>query len=318
MKSRMEKMEQIIEVLYQSGCSANAPLQEKLSNIAPLYSQYSVRVLCEALKVDRGTFYNHIFRNKKENNSYQKRRDDLSQKILNVFNANHQVFAAKKIKVILQDEGVTVSVKLVGELMDEMNLSSVRNDAKKNYKKFNKGENMDRLKLDFTAEAPNQVWVSDITYFKYKDKKLYICVILELYSRRVVSYKISERPSTQNVTSSLKQAYNSREIQKQLIFHSDRGSQYISHTFRTLLNAYNITQSLSPAGKPRHNAVMESFFSTLKKEELYRMNYRSVAEFKTGIKNYVEFYNTKRPHATLGYKTPAYWEEAYYKRSNKS
>ena len=110
-----------------------------------LYGQYSVHVLCDALQVARGTFYNHIFRNKRENNSYQIRRTQLSEKILQIYNASKQIYGAKKIKAVLEQQGVYTSVKMVSELMNEMNIASIRSDSKKIYKQLHKPQKKDML-----------------------------------------------------------------------------------------------------------------------------------------------------------------------------
>lgn len=115
------------------------------------------------------------------------------------------------------------------------------------------------------------------------------------------------------VTSTFRQAYENRGRPQGLMFHSDRGAQYISDTFRLLLRDYGVTQSFSNSGKPYDNAVIESFFSTFKKEEAYRRNYRSENEFKKSVDEYIVFYNERRPHNTLAFKSPNRFEELYGK-----
>ena len=125
MKQRLDKLEKIIEVLKKVNCTNQATLQEKLKELALLHGQYSVYVLCEALNISRGTFYNHILRNKKENNSYQFRRTSLSEQIKRIYEESHQIYGMRKIKAILNECGITISEKMVTELMREMNLSSI-------------------------------------------------------------------------------------------------------------------------------------------------------------------------------------------------
>ena len=316
MKQQLKKQKQIIEVLKSVDCTMNATLKEKLYALEKLYGQYSVHVLCEALEVSRGTFYNHILRNKKKNNSYQSRRDELSRKIKEIYDESKQIFGAKKIKAVLSDRGIKTSDKMVSELMQEMNLTSIRTNSKKIHMQRNNTEKKkDLLSMNFSVSAPNQVWVSDITEFRVNEKTYHICAILDLYSRRVVSYKISERQSTQLITSTLKVAYGDRNPAAGLVFHSDRGVQYAAYKFQALLRSLNIEQSFSPKAKPQYNAVMESFFATMKKEELYRNSYHSVQEFKDCVKEYIEFYNITRPHSTLSYKSPNAYETMYYRMS---
>ena len=317
MKQRLEKLEQKVEVLQKVNCTVSSPLKEKLQELSLLHGQYSVHVLCEALEVPRGTFYNHIFRNKGENNSYQIRRTQLSTLIKQIYEESNQIFGAKKIKAVLANQGEVVSDKMVAELMQEMNLYSIRTGAKKNFARFNYEKKEDSLQMNFSVNAPNKVWISDVTCFKIDNKFQYICAILDLYSRKVIAYKISQKHSTQLITSTFKLAYAKRKPENGLIFHSDRGTQYTSHAFQKLLKTSHIEQSFSPSGKPHHNAVMESFFSSMKKEELYRTNYHSVGEFKERIKKYIGFYNIERPHATLAYKTPNTYERFFYDKQEQ-
>jgi transposase InsO family protein/transposase-like protein len=318
MKQHITKLEQKVEVLQKVNCTVSAPLKEKLHELALLYGQYSVQVLCEALDVDRGTFYNHVLRNKKENNSYQFRRNQLSELIRQVYEETDQIYGAKKIRAILSGQGVAVSDKMVAELMQEMNLHSIRNSAKKDYLQFNYEKKKDHLKMQFSVDAPNQVWVSDVTYFNPGSKFQYICAIIDLYARKVVAYKISQKHSSQLITATFKQAYSSRKPESGLIFHSDRGVQYTSHTFQKLLKSCGVRQSFSPSGRPHHNAVMESFFSTMKREELYRIKYHSLNEFKERIEGFINRYNNERPHITLNYETPDAHERLFYdKQSNQ-
>ena len=317
LKKRVEKLEGIIQVLKSVDCTVSAPLQDKLKALETLYGQFSVHTLCDALEVPRGTFYNHILRNKKENKSYQLRRTELSEQIRQIYDESDQIYGAKKISAVLKSRGVATSDKMVSELMQEMNLASIRTGAKRLYMRFHAQKKNDRLGKQFSASAPNQIWVSDVTYFAYNKKMYYICAILDLYSRKVLSYKISQKHSSQLITSTFRSAYEDRRPAEGLIFHSDRGTQYTAFAFQKLLKTLHVEQSFSPSGKPCHNAAMESFFASLKREELYRRNYHSVEEFKECVRKYMDFYNMERPHSTLGYKAPNAYETLYYARQSQ-
>ncbi len=306
---RCEKQEQLIAVLKTVGCLPSAPLKEKLVALERLYGRYSVHVLCEALDVSRGTFYNHIKRNKRSNSSYAKHREELKVLIQQVFEESRQTFGAEKICAVLHERGHVAGVKLVAELMREMGLSSVTQSAKADWKKAMSLEwKTNHLKQNFHADTPNTVWVSDVTVLRLKETYYYLCVIIDLFSRKVVAYKMSRRNSTQLITSTFWSAYASRKPGAGLIFHSDQGGQYTSYSFRSLLEKLQVTQSFSRSGRPHDNAVAESFFSTFKKEEFYRSNYRSEKELHQGIDTYISFYNQKRPHTTLKNKTPEQFE----------
>lgn len=130
----------------------------------------------------------------------------------------------QKIIAILSERGVAVRDKMVSRLMQELNLYSMRNSAKQDYLHLKEEKKTDHLKMHFSFQSPNQVWVSDVTYFKHGPRFQYICAIIDLYSRKVIAYKISQKHSSQLISATLKQAYASRRPKGELIFHSDRGA----------------------------------------------------------------------------------------------
>lgn len=175
------------------------------------------------------------------------------------------------------------------------------------------GECPDHLKQEFMQKAPNLVWVSDFTYIKVNGKWYYLCVVIDLFSRKVIGWQLSGKPDVDLVLSAFRKAYSNRDVEYGLIFHSDRGSQYTAFAFRQLLDSLNVVQSFSKKGYPFDNAVCESFFKYLKKEKTNRRNYRSVDELKTDLFEYIEsFYNNRRPHGSLGYLTPNEVEATYW------
>ena len=171
------------------------------------------------------------------------------------------------------------------------------------------------LEQKFEQKAPNLVWVSDITYLKVAGKWYYLCIIIDLYSRKVIAWDISAKPDTDLVISVFNKAYTKRNISDGLMFHSDRGTQYTAFKFRKLLDELNVVQSFSKKGYPFDNAVAESFFKYLKKEETNRRTFSSLSELKLSIFEYIEgFYNSKRPHSSLGDLTPNEKESLFYFR----
>ncbi len=198
-----------------------------------------------------------------------------------------------------------MSKRFVTSIMQDMGLVSMSPTAKKDHDRLVTSiPKKNILNQNFTAERPNQIWVSDITCYKLKGKHYYIAVILDLFSRKVIAHRISTVASTKLITAAFRQAYAERTPCPGLIFHSDRGTQYASQSFQQLLLSCHVEQSFSRTGRPHDNAVAESFFASLKREELCRRNYRSVAEFRQAVDDYITFYNTKRPHRTLNYKCP--------------
>ena len=313
LENKVKRLEGIIEILQGVNCTVSSPLNEKLDALEQLYGKYSVHMLCEALNVPRGTFYNFILRNKRDNTWYSKRQEELRIKIQEIYDENNQIFGAAKIAAVLKEQGYRTSDKTVRKLMRDMGLTSIRQDAKSIYDKEQR-KFKNRLNQRFNVSKPNEVWVSDVTYFRWKEKNIYICAIIDLYARMIVSYKIGLRNSTQLIKSTFKAANELRSPKGGLIFHTDRGSNYRSKSFGSYVESLGVIQSFSRAYITYDNSVMESFFSSLKREELYRTKYRSEKELRTAIDNYMLFYNEKRPHAQNGYKTPLRKETEYHER----
>lgn len=141
--------------------------------------------------------------------------------------------------------------------MQELGLCSVRTDAKKQFKRKQQYAKQNLLKREFSAEHPNQIWVSDITYFKVKSYWVCLCIILDLYSRKVIGWRVSKHMSTHLVTATFKTTYQERGRPQNLTFHSDRGSQYVSKTLTGLFQQYGVKQSFSATARPLDNAVAE-------------------------------------------------------------
>lgn len=311
LEKRVKKFTKITQILQNVDCTVQSPLREKLEAMEKLHGKYSVHSLCDALEVPRGTFYNHLFRSKKENTWFAKRRIKLKNRVQELFYEYRQVLGAGKIAALLKDQGVKISEKYVAELMHELGLHSVRIGAKAIYEREQR-KIVNRINQQFTASKPNELWLSDVTYFRFGEETFYICAVLDVYARKIVAYRVSQNNSTQLTKSTLKEAYLTRHPDSGLILHTDRGSNYVSKTFCKAMSSMNITQSYSRTRKPHDNAMMESFFSTLKKEELYRTNYRSVRDFKESLAKYIDMYNNSRPHSALGNKAPNTIENAYY------
>ena len=314
---RLQKLEHHLEIIRLSGYLSNIPLQKKLATLERLYHQpdspYSVHELCDALGVARGTFYNHIFRRADRS----KREDEQTQlmlKVKQIFDDSDQRFGSEKIRAVLAASGIRVSAKRVAGIMQELGLYSIRVDAKKQFKQKQQYVKQNLLKREFSADHPNQIWVSDITYFKVKSYRIYLCIILDLYSRKIVAWRVSHHMSTNLVTATFKAAFGERDKPDNLTFHSDRGKQYTSETFVELLQKCGVKQSFSATALPLDNAVAETFFSTFKREEAYRREYTSEQHFRRSVEEYVRFYNEIRPHQTLNYKTPQAFEEDYQSR----
>ena len=311
---RLQKAEHKLSIIQLSGYLSKVPLQDKLATLEHFHNEmsdlYSVHELCEALDVSRGTFYNHIFR-RADRSKYESEKAQLMLKVKQIFDDSEQRYGADKIRAVLAENGLRISAKRVLSIMHELGLYSIRTDAKKLYKTQQQRKKQNLLNREFNADHPNQIWVSDITYFRIKDSWMYLCAIIDLFSHRVVGYRISRTASTRLVTTTFRDAYAKRGNPKNLTFHSDRGGQYISDALSKLLQQFGVKQSFSATVRPHDNAVAEAFFAAFKKEEAYRREYTSEKHFRKSVDEYIRFYNEVRPHQTLKYKTPQGFEAAY-------
>lgn len=317
LERRIKKLENMVSILKEVDCTVHSPLQDRLKALEKLKNKYGVHTLCDALDVARGTYYNHILRNKRDNVWHRKREEEYRVLIHDMFYEFDQIFGAKKIHAILRQRGHHVNKEYVARIMRDLGLSSIRNQSKSTYEFLSK-KPRNIVQQQFNVSSPNFIWVSDVTCFKYNGHWMYICAIIDLYSRMVVGCHIGKRNSAQLLGNTLRKAYEERNPPPDLIFHSDRGTQYRSQSFCSKLKAYGMVQSLSRAGNPLDNAVIESFFSSLKREELYRREYTSEQAFREGVTQYINFYNNARPHGSMGYKTPAQLEQAYNERHSVS
>lgn len=254
LESKIVRLEGLLDIIKRSNSSPTAPLKEKLEALETLYGSYNVHMLCEALDVSRGTFYNHIFRNKRNNTSYAIHREEIKVAIQKVFEDSNQIYGAGKIAAILKEQGYRTCEDTVRRLMHDMGLVSIRQRAQALYEQEKRITCKNILRQQFKALAPNKIWISDVTCFRYNDKNFYICAILDLFSRMVVGYRISFKNSTQLVKSTFKLAYEKR-LPVNLIFHTDRGSNYRSSTFVTYLKSLKVIQSFSRA----HVTIIFSF-----------------------------------------------------------
>ena len=290
------------------------PLQKKLTSLKALYRQpdnpYSVHELCDALGVARGPFYNHIFR-RADWSKYEEEQTQFVLKVKPVFDDSEQRFGAEKLRIVLADSGICTSRKRIATIMQELGLHSIRADAKKQFKRKQQYAKQNLLKREFSASCPNQIWVSDITYFKVKSYWAHLCIILDRYSRKIIGWRVSRHMSTNLVTTTFESAFQERGQPKNLTFHSNRGGQYISKTLMGLLQQNGVKQSFSASARPLDNAVAETFFASFKREEAYRKDYTSEQHFRRIVEEYIRFYNEVRPHQTLNYKTPQAFEDAY-------
>jgi transposase InsO family protein/transposase-like protein len=293
-------------------CSLESPLSEKLAAIDRLKSDFTVHILCKTLNVLKSTYYHHALRSPIKK-WYEINDDQLRPVIREIFAESRERFGAQKIKFKLTERGYKASLTHIRRLMQEMDLMCKQlrlrhfSTTNRKYKVYR-----NRIQQKFMTEAPNMVWVSDITHVFVKDILYSICIIIDLYARVVVAFDISETSNAAFVQSVFNSAFEKRGSPEDLIFHSDQGMQYTAFIFRKHLRELKISQSFSNPGTPLDNAVAESFFSCMKREELSHNYYDELEVLRRDVADYVDFFNNYRPHQKLGMLTPCEAERKYW------
>jgi len=278
--------------------------------------RYPTKLVCEVLGVSEGGYYHW---RKRPKSSRAIRDEDLSCKIEVFHCGSRATYGAPRIHKDLKASGEKVSRKRVARLMKQQGL---RGKCKRRFKVTTKSNPkrvavQNLLQQNFRTDEPNQKWASDITYVPTREGWLYLAVVLDLFSRKVVGWAMNSRMTDDLTLKALKMALLRRSTHSKanysgLIFHSDKGSQYGSAAFKSVLDKHFITQSMSGKGNCFDNAVSESFFATLKTEEVKprgRGGYHTRQQAMTALFDYIEtFYNRTRRHSTLGFLSPLDFE----------
>lgn len=261
------------------------------------------------LQVSTSAYYDWC---KQPKSSLEKENESLLESVKEVFDEQKNGCGTRTIKKALSRQGKSVSRRRIGRLMSEADLIC---KTKKKFKattnsKHNKSIAPNILNREFTATAPNQKWVGDITYVWTVEGWLYLATVIDLFSRKVVGWSMNKRMSAELVNQALISAVWARNPPKGLLWHTDRGSQYASNSHRKLLNEHGIIQSMSRKGNCWDNAVAESFFHTLKTGLINHKQYQTREAAEQDIFEYIEeFYNRKRLHSTNDYWSPVDYEE---------
>lgn len=256
------------------------------------------------LDVPRSSFY--AWRNRVETPS-QARRRELAGHVQQVFKDSRQTSGCRRVAAQLNRDGHECSVGLVADLMRELGLRAVQ---PRGYKRTTiPGEepvdSPDLIERDFTATVPGVRLVGDITYLRTDQGWLYLATVIDLCTRMVVGWQLADHMRTSLVVDALQMAGDAGHVQAEAVFHSDRGAQYTSAEFARWCRTHQVRTSVGRTGVCWDNAAAESFFATLKNEMYYRHTWPTRARARFAVAEYIEvFYNRRRLHSTLGYRTP--------------
>ena len=271
---------------------------------------FPLAVMCRVLGLSLSGYYDWVHRPP----SARARRDaELKGRIVAIWIESGGIYGCPRIHAALLAEGERVSRKRVARLMRELGIEGVtRRRFKTGTTKRDASARAapDLVNRDFSAEAPDQLWVADITYLRTWAGWLYLAVVLDAWSRRIVGWAMAPRMPAELVGDALTMAITCRQPKGPVIHHSDRGSQYTSLAFGQRCREAGVVQSMGSVGDAYDNAMCESFFATLECELLDRRSFPTVAEARREVFSFIEgFYNTRRLHSALGYKSPANFEE---------
>jgi len=232
--------------------------------------------------------------------------------IKRVFYAYREVYGAPRIYHTLREEGHACGLNRIARLMRDSRL------VPKTVKRFRVTTDSrqshhpapNRLERDFSASCPNEKWVADVTYVPTREGWLFLAVVLDLFSRKVVGWSMGTRLNSKLAQRALHHAIKQRRPDKDLLVHSDQGKEYYANEYQALLNDNGFICSMSRRGNCYDNAAMESFFHSLKVEQVHHDDYRTTDEARSVIFDYIEiFYNRQRKHSTIGYLSPVVFEE---------
>ena len=276
-------------------------------------SKHCIRKMAEILEVSRSGYYAWKTRSQSKRSITN---ETLVKNIKGVFKKSRKRYGSPRVHAELCSEGVYCNLKTVAKIMNHHGLIA---QGRKKYRpttnsRHNHPIAPNHLDRKFSVSSPNKVWVSDITYISTEEGWQYLCVIIDLFNREIVGWALDYRMKQELVITAIHMAIQKKRSASGLIFHSDRGSQYAAKKVSALLKQNGFIQSMSRKGNCWDNACAESFFHSLKIEEVYTQKYRTRAESRTAIFEYIEiFYNRIRRHSYLGYKSPVQFELDYKK-----
>ena len=272
-------------------------------------SEFPISLMCEVLKVSRSGYYAWL-----RHPESKSKQDDkvLLQEIHAIYQESRSTYGSPRIYRELKRRGRNHGKKRIARLMRK---DGLRAKTKRKFKMTTDSKHTfpvapNLLNREFTPKEPNQVWASDITYIWTAEGWLYLAVVMDLFSRAILGWSMSERMTRSLVIDAFIMAVKKYHPSPGLLHHSDRGSQYASADYQTVLKRYGAICSMSRKGNCWDNAPVESFFSTLKKEHVFHHDYRYRTQARQSIFAYIEqFYNRKRIHSALGYRTPSEMEK---------
>ena len=272
--------------------------------------EFSVSRMCRVLNVSRSGFFAWL---KRGESRRQRENAKLLRKIREVFLVSDRTYGSPRVWAALWAKGWRISRKQVSRLMRLAGIYAIRKQGYRRRKKSSASALAapNILQQDFSATGINQKWLADIVYIATKEGWLHLAVVMDAFSRRIVGWSMKRRADSQLAQNALLMALQQRKLSRPLIHHSDRGSQYVDHRYQQLLADRGIQPSMSGAGSCYDNAMMESFFATLKHECANRA-FDTINDARRTVAYYIEaWYNRRRLHSSLGFASPLQYEQGH-------
>ncbi|EMV4311607.1 IS3 family transposase [Escherichia coli] len=313
LRKKLQRIEMENEILKKPRGVLRKTVRLRYAFIRDNARCWPVRLLCRVLDVHPSGFYAWL----QQPHSQRHRADlRLTGQIKQFWLESGCVYGYRKIHLDLRDSGQQCGVNRVWRLMKRVGIK-----AQVGYRspRARKGEasivSPNRLQRQFNPDAPDERWVTDITYIRTHEGWLYLAVVVDLFSRKIIGWSMQSRMTKDIVLNALLMAVWRRNPQKQVLVHSDQGSQYTSHEWQSFLKSHGLEGSMSRRGNCHDNAVAESFFQLLKRERIKKKIYGTREEARSDIFDYIEiFYNSKRRHGSSDQMSPTEYENQYYQR----
>ncbi|HHV2805425.1 TPA: IS3 family transposase [Escherichia coli] len=312
LRKKLQRIEMENEILKKGGVLRKA-VRLRYAFIRDNTCCWPVRLLCRVLDVHPSGFYAWLQQPHSQRHQADLR---LTGQIKQFWLESGCVYGYRKIHLDLRDSGQQCGVNRVWRLMKRVGIK-----AQVGYRspRARKGEasimSPNRLQRQFNPDAPDERWVTDITYIRTHEGWLYLAVVVDLFSRKIIGWSMQSRMTKDIVLNALLMAVWRRNPEKQVLVHSDQGSQYTSHEWQSFLKSYGLEGSMSRRGNCHDNAVAESFFQLLKRERIKKKIYGMREEARSDIFDYIEmFYNSKRRHGSSEQMSPTEYENQYYQR----
>lgn len=275
-------------------------------------SDYPVNLLCLVMMVSTSAYYDWL---KRPGNVITAEALHLYRRIKQLFKRSRESLGSREMVKLLRKEGIQIGRYRVRTLMTQLGLKAKQRQAYKvtTQRKHSDAVADNLLNQNFNPVGPNQVWAGDVTYLKTAEGWMYLAVVMDLFSRRIVGWHIDKRMTTALVSTAMIKAYNTRQPPKGVVFHSDRGSQYTSKHYRKLLAGYGIRASMGDVGACWDNAVVERFFGSLKYDWIFKVAQPTRAHMRRDVAAYMKYYNLNRLHSANDDQTPTEYERNYQK-----